>query len=53
MNQKNPAGVFIDNYKEHESNNSRCKNLSLANFLNEIFPYLKDLINSFEKSDNT
>lgn len=37
-----------DTFKEHKGNNEKYENFSLANCLDEIFPYLKDLINGLK-----
>ena len=42
--------MFNYTYIDHESNN-RYKNLSLAEYLQEIQPFLKDLINKLRKID--
>lgn len=34
-------GVFNDNYIEFGSNGDRCKNLSLDDYLDKMFPHLK------------
>ena len=39
-----------NNYIEYESNGDRNKNLSVKKYLNEIKPYLKDIITDFRKS---
>ena len=40
-----------NNYIEYESNSDRNKTLSVKEYLNEIRPYLKDIINNLKKSD--
>ena len=42
---------WSNNYIEHESNSDRNKTLSVEENFNKITPYLKDIINSLEKSD--
>ena len=39
-----------NNYIGYESNGDRNKNLSVKKYLNEIKPYLKDIITDFRKS---
>ena len=38
-------------YIEYESNGDRNKTLSVEEYLNNIRPYLKDIINDLKKSD--
>ena len=40
-----------NNYIEYESIDDRNKTLSVEECLNEIIPYLKDIINNLKKSD--
>ena len=39
------------NYIEYEGNRDGNKKLSVAEYLNKIRPYLKDIINNLKKSD--
>ena len=46
------VGNFRSNiYIEYESNGDRNKTLSVEEYLNNIRPYLKDIINDLKKSD--
>ena len=40
-----------NNYIVYESNGDRNKTLSVKEYLNEIRPYLTDIINNLEKPD--
>ena len=40
-----------NNYIEYESNGDRNKTLSVEEYLDEIRPYLKDIINNLKNSD--
>ena len=42
---------WSNNYIEYESNSDRNKTLSVEEYLNNIRPYLKDIINNLKKSD--
>ena len=41
-----------NDYIEYESSGDRNKTLSVEEYLNNIRPYLKDIINNFKKSDS-
>ena len=46
------AGNFYsNNYIEHESNGDKNKTLSIKEYLDEIKPYLRDMIKNLKKSD--
>ena len=40
-----------NNYTKYKSNGDRNRNLKLGKFLNEIKPYLNDIITDLQKSD--
>ena len=46
----NVSNFWSNNYIEYESNGDGSKTLSVKEYLNEISPYLKDIINSLKKS---
>ena len=39
------------NYIEYESNGDRNKTLSIEEYLEKVWPYLKDIINDLKNSD--
>ena len=45
------TNFWSNNYIEYESNGDGNKTLSVEEYLNEIRPYLKDIINNLKKSD--
>ena len=45
------GNFWCNNYIEYESNGDSNKALSIEVYLNEVRPYLKDIINDLEKSD--
>ena len=45
------SNFWSNNYIEYESNSDRNKTLSVEEYLNNIRPYLKDIINNLKKSD--
>ena len=46
------ATIFwSNNYIEYESNGDRNETLSVEEYLNEIRPYLKDILNNLKKPD--
>ena len=49
--QVKASNFCSNNYIEYESNSDRNKTLSVKEYLNEIRPYLKDIINNLKKSD--
>ena len=40
-----------NNYIEYESNGNKNKNLSVQEYVDEIKPYLRDIIINLQKSD--
>ena len=44
----NAGNVWNNNYIMYESNGDKNKNLSAPEYLNEIKPYLKDVITEFQ-----
>ena len=45
------SNFWSNNDTEYESNHNWNKALSVKKYLNEIRPYLKDIINNLKKSD--
>ena len=45
------SNFWSNNYIEYESSDDRNKVLSVEEYLNKIRPYLKDIINNFQKFD--
>ena len=45
------SNFWSNNYTKYESNGDRNKALSIIEYLDEIKPYLKDIINNLKKSD--
>ena len=45
------GSFWISNYIEYESNSTRNKTLYVKEYLDEIKPYLKDIINNLKSSD--
>ena len=45
------SNFLSNNYIEYESNGDRNKTLSVEEYLDEIRPYLKDIINNLKNSD--
>ena len=45
------SNFWSNNYIEYKINSDRNKILSVEEYLNEIRPYLKDIINNLKKSD--
>ena len=50
---KDIINFFRINYTEYESNGDKNKKLSVEEYLNEIRPHLKDIINDLKKSDTS
>ena len=44
------GNFWSNNYTEYKSNGDRNKTLSVEEYLDNIRPYLKDIINNFKKS---
>ena len=45
------GNFYSNNYIEHESNGDKNKTLSIKEYLDEIKPYLRDMIKNLKKSD--
>ena len=45
------GNFYRNNYIEHESNGDKNKTLSIKEYLDEIKPYLRDVIKNLKKSD--
>ena len=45
-------GFHKDGYKEYESRGDKNKSLSIEEYLNNIIPYLKELINNHRAIEN-
>ena len=45
------SNFYSNSYIEYESNGDRNKTLSFKECLDEIKPYLKDIVNNLRKSD--
>ena len=47
------GSFWSNNYIEYESNGDRNKTLSLKEFLDDVKPYLKNIINNLKRSDTS
>ena len=45
------GNFYSNNYIEFEGNAGKCKTLSIDQYLEQIKPYLKDILNNLKKSD--
>ena len=45
------ANFYSNNYIEFEGNAGKCKTLSIDEYLEQIKPYLKGILNNLKKSD--
>ena len=48
---KRVSNFWNNNYTEYESNSNKSTNLSLAEYLNKIKPYLRNIIINLQNSD--
>ena len=48
---KRVSNFWNNNYIEYESNSNKSTNLSLAEYLNKIKPYLSNIIINLQNSD--